>query len=220
MVFLKEDTIAPILSKVYTGRQHTLSPNVNLGINPFPLSILPAQFTFLPLIQLQTVRKLIPVARFNVPMIRSDDENVTPTPTEDGSEDDMMDSVARLAGYIAAGEIYSSLRPELIRIIREESRGGDAIGEFKRIEQRSHRRWLGMEVPEIERTESIVSESESVRKVRSGESRESKSGNSEVSKSSASLDGQVQVPEKGDAALDKVQLKKEVACWWGRKSAD
>ena len=220
MVFLKEDTIAPILSKVYTTRQHTLSPTINLGINPFPLSILPAQFTFLPLIQLQTVRKLIPVARFNVPMVRSQDENLTPTPTENGSQDDIMDSVARVAGYIAAGDTYISLRPELIRVIQEQNRGGDAVLDFKRMEQRSHRRWLGMEVPEIERTESIVSDHESVRKVRSGESRESKSGNSEISKSSASLDGQVQVPEKGDAALDKVQLKREVACWWGRKSAD
>ena len=220
MIFVKEETITPILSKVYTGRQHLLSPTVNLGVNPYPLSILPAQFTFLPLIQLQTVRKLMPVARFNVPMIQLRDDNTTPKLTDNGSEDDLMDSVARVAGYIAAGETYSSLRPELIRVIKEQNRGGDALGEFKRIEQRSHRRWLGMEFPETEGTDSIVSDYESVRKVRSGESKESKSGNSEISKNSASLDGQIQVPEKGDATLDKVQLKKEVGCWWGRKSAD
>ena len=211
MVFSKEDTIAPLLSKVYTGRQHTLSPTVDLGINPLPLSILSAQFTFLPLIQLHTARKLIPVARFNVPMIRLDEK----TPTSD----DVTDSVARLAGYIAANEIYISLKPELLRVIKEQNRG-DAYGEFRRIEQRSHRRWLGMEIPDHEKMESIISDYESVRKVPSGESAQAKSVNTELSKSSNSFDGQVQSAEKGDAALDKVQLRKEVGAWWGRKSAD
>ena len=213
MVFNKEDTIAPILSKVYTGRQCSLSSTVDLGINPFPLSILSAQFTFLPLVQLHTTRQLIPVARFNVPMIRSDDE----TPSET-TPDDVTDSVARLAGYIAANEIYISLKPELVRIIKEQN-CGDAYGEFKRIEQRS-RRWLGMEIPEPERTDSIISEEEGVRKVLSGESTRAKSVNSELSKSSNIFDFQVQSAEKGDAALDKVQLRREVGAWWGRKSAD
>ena len=210
MVYTKEDTIGPLLSKVYTGRQHTLSPAVDLGINPYPLSILSAQFTFLPLVQLHTLRHLIPVARFNVPMIQSD---------EDASQtEDITDSVARLAGYIAAGETYISLKPELVRIIKEQNRG-DAYGEFKRIEQKSHRRWLGMEVPEIERTDSVVS-GYSVGKLRSGESGRAKSLSSELSKSSSSLDGQIQNAEKRDAALDKVQLRREVGAWWGRKAAD
>src|ERR1700677_385648 len=69
-VHSKEDTIAPLLSKVYTHPPHTSSGN--LGINPLPLSILSAQFTFLPLIQMQTVRNFIPIARFNVPMIHTE----------------------------------------------------------------------------------------------------------------------------------------------------
>jgi hypothetical protein len=210
MVYSKEDTIGPLLSKVYTGRQHTLSPTVDLGINPFPLSILSAQFTFLPLVQLQTLRHLIPVARFNVPMIRTEDNPSPPV--------DITDSVAILAGYIAAGEIYISLKPELVRIIKEENRG-DAYGEFKRIEQKSHRRWLGMEVPEIEGTDFLVSD-QNLRKIGSRESTKRKSVNSEISKSSASLNGQVQSSEKGDAALDQVQLRREVGAWWGRKTAD
>jgi len=211
MVFSKEDTIAPLLSKVYTGRQHTISPTIDLGINPLPLSILSAQFTFLPLTQLHTARKLIPIARFNVPMIRLDDK----TPTSD----DVTDSVARLAGYIAANETYISLKPELLQIIKEQNRS-DAYGELKRIEQRSHRRWLGMDIPDHDRTESVISDYESVRKVRSGESARAQSVNSELSRRSNSLDGQVQSAEKGDAALDKVQLRKEVGAWWGRKLAD
>ena len=213
MVFSKDDTIAPLLSKVYTGRQHTISPTVDLGINPLPLSILSAQFTFLPLTQLHTARKLIPVARFNVPMIRLDDK------TQRATSDDVTDSVARLAGYIAANETYISLKPELLRIIKEQNRS-DAYGELKRIEQRSHRRWLGMDIPDHDRTESVISDYESVRKVRSGESAHAQSVNSELSRRSNSFDGQVQSAEKGDAALDKVQLRKEVGAWWGRKLAD
>jgi len=130
---------------------------------------------------------------------------------------DITDSVARLAGYIAAGEIYISLKPEIVRIIKEENRG-DAYGEFKRIEQKSHRRWLGMD-PEIERTDSLVND-QSIRKVGSGESVKRKSVNSELSRSSASLNGQVQIAEKGDATLDKVQLRREVGAWWGKKAAN
>jgi len=217
MVYNKEDTIAPLLSKVYTERQHNLSPSVDLGINPFPLSILSAQFTFLPLTHLQTARQLIPVARFNVPMIRTDNSPASTT------QEDITDSVARLAGYIAAGETYRSLKPELVRILSQQ-KSGDAFGEFKRIEQKSHRRWLGMEIQE--RSDSIISDSESVQKTRSGESGETRSTtrtrsvNSEMSKSSVNLDGQVQSAEKGDAALDKVQLRREVGAWWGRKTAD
>ena len=214
MVISKEDTIAPVLSKMYTGRQHTLSPTVDLGINPLPLSILSAQFTFLPLTQLHTARKLIPVARFNVPMIRLDED----TPRET-TPDDVTDSVARVAGYIAAGETYISLKPELLRIIKEQNRG-DAYGEFKRIEQRSHRRWLGMAIPDHERAESVISDYESVRKVLSSESAKAKSVNSELPKSSNILDGQLPNAEKGDAALDKVQLRREVGAWWGMKSAE
>jgi len=218
MVYVKEDTIAPILSKVYTSRQHTLSPTVDLGINPFPLSILSAQFTFLPLTNLHTTRQLIPVARFNVPMIRTDS-------SPPSTEEDITDSVARLAGYISAGETYHSLKPELVRILSLQ-KSGDAYGEFKRMEQNSHRRWLGMEL-HPERNDSIISDSESVRKVKSGESggtgggnTKTKSVSSELSKSSASLDGQIQSAEKGDAALDKVQLRREVAAWWGKKATD
>jgi hypothetical protein len=211
MVLSKEDTIAPVLSKMYTGRKHTLSPTVDLGINPLPLSILSAQFTFLPLTQLHTARKLIPLARFNIPMIRLDE--TTP------ASDDVTDSVARLAGYIAANEIYIALKPELLRIIKQQNRG-DAYGELKRIEQRSHRRWLGMEIPEHERRESVISDHESVRKVLSSESTKAKSVNSELSKSSNILDGQVPSSEKGYAASDKVQLQREVGAWWGMKSAE
>ena len=217
-MFSKEDTIAPILSKVYTIRQHTLSPSIKLGINPFPLSILPAQFTFLPLTQLHTVRRLIPVARFNVPMIRSDDEPPSGS-TQAAGCNDTSESIARLAGYVFAGEIYSSLKPELLRLIREQTRG-DANGELRRIEQRSSQRWLGMGTPESERKNSVGSDSDSVRKVRSRESAKTKSINSERSKSSASFDGLIQSPERGDAVLDKVQLRREVGAWWGRKTAD
>lgn len=238
-VFSKEDTIAPLLAKVYTARQHTLSPSINLGINPFPLSILPAQFTFLPLVQLHTLRRLIPVARFNVPLLRTPtaDSDDNPT-TEDNSGEDVEDSLARVMGYIAAGETYKSLRPDLIRLLREGTI--DPLGEFRKIEQRSHRRWLNMDVPD-ERSPSIGSETSAVKRTLTKDSaatnhsvatkdsalsRESvaESGGKSIAesvgtRSSGSWEvGHVQSAEKGDAALDRVQLRREVGAWWGIKS--
>jgi hypothetical protein len=212
MVLGKEDTIAPILSKVYTGNENTSS--VNLGINPYPLSILSAQFTFLPLTQLHTTRNLIPVARFNVPMT-----NPTTNIPVDSTTDTISESVARVAGYIAAGETYSSLKPELLRIINESGKQ-DAYAEYRRIELKSHQKWMGMEFADRERTDSVVSDFESVRRFKSGESTNAKSVNSDGARSSGSLEGYVQVAERGEAAEDRVQLKKEVGAWWGRKCAD
>jgi hypothetical protein len=213
MVLGKEDTIAPILSKVYTGSQHT-SSSVNLGINPYPLSILSAQFTFLPLTQLHTIRNLIPVARFNVPMTHS------PTNGADPPSDTLSESVARVAGFIAAGDTYSSLKPELLRIIRESGKP-DADSELRRIELKSHQKWMGMDIPETrERTDSVVSDFESVRRLKSGESAIAKSVSSEGARSVGSVEGYVQVAEKGEAASDKVHLKREVGAWWGKKCAE
>jgi hypothetical protein len=211
VVFFKEDTIAPILSKVFTEKKHSLSPAVDLGINPFPLSILPGQFTFLPLTQLHRIRNLIPFARYNVPLIQKDDAP---------SNEDISESVARVAGYIASRDTYVSLKSELIRVL-EQQNCGDAYGEFRRIERRSVRRWLEMDrQPDIERADSITSDHDSVRGSRSGESAKAESVSSEQSKSSASLEGQVQNEEKGDATFRKVVLKREVGGWWGRKTAD
>jgi hypothetical protein len=216
IVFSKGDTIAPILSKVYTGKQHNVSPTVNLGINPYPVAILGAQFTFLPLTQLHTERHLIPLARFDVPMIRPvQNSNLAPCRTSD----DINDSVAILAGYITSGEMYSSLKSELLRVIREQN-GGDAHGEFKRIEQRSHQRWLGLEVPNNDLSNFITSDHESIRKVRRSASPRPRSINLEIPRSSRSVDSPVQVAERGDVALDKVQLRREVCGWWGRKAND
>jgi hypothetical protein len=257
MVFSKEDTIAPLLAKVYTARQHSLSPTINLGINPLPLSILPAQFTFLPLVKVHTIRRLIPVARFNVPMIRVDDpstlhqdQNKDAAQEKEKNEEDVEDSIARVMGYISACEIYKSLRPDLLRLLRESNKT-DAFGELTKIEQRSHRRWLAMDVPfnEVsERSGSVGAESEvsalgvkrvtttsSVATKESGMSKESVgsvAGESVVSagsRSSGSWDGaaagtvawnSVQTAERGDAALDKVQLRREVGAWWGIKDAN
>jgi hypothetical protein len=212
MVLAKEDTIAPILSKVYTGNENTSS--INLGINPYPLSILSAQFTFLPLTQLHTIRNLIPVTRFNVPMT-----NPTTNIPIDSTSDTISESAARVAGYIASGETYSSLKPELLRIIKETGKP-DAYTEFRRIELKSHQKWMGMDYPERERTDSVVSDFESIRRLKSGESAIAKSVSSEGARSAESLEGYVQVAEKGEAAGDKVQLKREVGAWWGRKCAD
>lgn len=208
--------MAPFLSKVFTNRHHTLSPSVHLGINPFPLSILPAQLTFLPLTQLHTIRHFIPVARFNVPMVRPENEPM-PKSTQNGESGDLAESVATVAGYVSAGETYSSLKPELVRVIREENRG-DAYNEYRRIERRSAQKWLSMEIPDMERRGSVVS-TESVRKVRSGESAKPKSIESEQSRSSSSLDCHTQISER-DVGLEKVQLKKEVGAWWGKKTGD
>jgi len=241
LVFSKEDTIAPLLAKVYTERQHTLSPAINLGINPLPLSILPAHFTFLPVIKLHTIRRLIPVARFNVPMIRPDDS--PPDQQRADRTDEVEDSVARVMGYISAGETYKSLRPDLLRLLRESNKT-DALGEFKKIEQRSHRRWLAMDIPMEagERSHSLGAESESstgvVRKAMSAMTKESIGKDSvsvaesvvSGSRSSGSWEGSaggaghglavVQSAERGEAALDKVRLRREVGGWWGIKAAD
>ena len=244
LVFSKEDTIAPLLAKVYTERQHTLSPSINLGINPLPLSILPAHFTFLPVVKLHTIRRLIPVARFNVPMIRADDSS--PDQRRADGMDDVEDSVARVMGYISAGETYKSLRPDLLRLLRESNKT-DALGEFKKIEQRSHRRWLAMDIPMEggERSHSLGAESESstgmVRKAMTNYSavRKESVGKDSVSiaesgvsgsRSSGSWEGSaagaghgfpvVQSAERGEAALDKVQLRREVGGGGGIKAAD
>jgi hypothetical protein len=185
-------------------------------MNPYPLSILPAIMTFLPLTGVHNIRRLIPVARFNVPMLREKKDTVE-------TAEDFQDSVARLAGYIASRETYHSLKPNLIDSIRKElDGGGDAEGRFRRIEKRSHRRWLGMEVPQdLDRTDSLASDPDNVtQRTKSGESSKPKSINSEQSRSSISLDsGQIQTAERGDAALDKVQLRKEVGAWWGRRAS-
>ena len=215
LIFSKGDTIAPVLLKVYTGKQHNISPTVSLGINPYPVAILSAQFTFLPLIQLRTERHLIPLAPFNVPMIRSEQN---PNSVPHGTSDDINDSVGKLAGYIASGETYSSLKSELLQVIREKNRG-DAYSEFKRIEQRSHRMWLGMELPDHD-SDSVMSGMESMRKVRSGKSPRPRSVSPEFSKSSKSFDVTYRGIEKENAALVKGQLRREVCAWWGRKASD
>jgi hypothetical protein len=210
-VFNKEDTIAPLLSKVYTGRQRS-SSSQELGINPFPLSILAAQMTFLPLTNLHTERNWIPVSRYNVPLLRSDQSDGSSK--DENSTDTLKESVAQVAGHITTADTWSSLKPDLVHVLQSQFRG-DAYAEIRRMERRSHRRWLGMENPEQEKPESVGGDYESVMKIHSGGSSNSKSGHSERSASSAS--GEVQHPHP---VLDKVELRKEVGAWWGRKSAD
>ena len=179
-------------------------------------------------------------------MIRPDES--PPDQERADDVDDVEDSVARVMGYISAGEIYKSLRPDLLRLLRESNKT-DALGEFKRIEQRSHWRWLAMDIPLEggEQARSFGAESESstgmVRGVmtnHSGMTKESiakdtvsvaESGVS-GSRSSGSWEGSgggggagyghavVQSAERGEAALDKVQLRREVGGWWGIKAAD
>jgi hypothetical protein len=131
--------------------------------------------------------------------------------------DDVSDSVARVEGYVGAEETFSSLKSELLHLLKEQSRG-DAEGELRRIERRSHRRWMGFDSNETDLADSVLSDYESLRKVRSGSSSGEKSIPSERSKSSASLN--VQNVGKSSDDLCKVQLKKEVGAWWGRKCAD
>jgi hypothetical protein len=61
-----------------------------------------------------------------------------------------------------------------------------------------------------------LSDQESLQKVASGESSAGRSRMSDRSKSSASLN----VQSVANDEVAKVQLKKEVGAWWGRKCAD
>ena len=175
--------------------------------------------TFLPLTNLHTERTWMPVLRYNVPMIRTDSTNDPGSPNQDDIPDSLEESVSRVAGYISAGDIYSSLKPELLRILQSQFRG-DAYGEYRRIETRSHRKWLGMEdMSDRERAGSVVSDQESVKKIPSAGSSGSnaKRSQSERSLSVASVDTQV---GGGEGVGDQVQLRKEVGAWWGRKTGD
>jgi hypothetical protein len=220
IVFNKDDTISPLLSKVYTGRQRSSSTLQELGINPFPLSILSAQMTFLPLTNLHTERSWLPVSRFNVPLLRSDHTN----DSQEETQHELKDSVAQVAGYIITADTWLALRPELVRVLQSEFRG-EAYNELKRMERKSHQRWLGMENDGRERSGSIVSDYESVKKILSGESATSKSGVSERSMSSSMVGDPQATPTApahtpNNPVFDKVELRKEVGVWWGKKTAD
>jgi hypothetical protein len=142
------------------------------------------------------------------------EQATTGDPSIDAGIHGINDSVASVAGYIAAGETYSSLKPELISIIKEQGRA-DAYGEFRRIERLSHQRWLGMERAR-KRSESVISDFESVRKVHSGGSSNAKSIASEGSHRLAGVNG-VNGERGSDNVSEPAQLKREVGAWWGRK---
>lgn len=214
----KEPSIAPILSELFTGRQSTASSLVDVGINPYPLSILSAQVTFLPLTQLHSVRSLLPVSRFNVPTVHPERSGISDASTG-GVSHCIEESVASVAGYIAAGDTYISLKPELIRVLEEQGRA-DAYEEFRRIERITHRRWLGMETART-RSESVTSDFESARKVQSGESTRTKSISSEEATNVGNVNGFHGERGPGpDSGLEKARLSKEVGAWWGRKCPD
>jgi hypothetical protein len=141
-------------------------------------------------------------------------QTTTGEPSIDGVTHGIDDSLASVAGYIAASDTFSSLKPELITIIKEQGRA-NAYGEFRRIERLTHQRWLGMEIAR-KRSESVISDFESVRKVHSGSSSNAKSITSEESHRHASISNCNE--EKGsDNDLERAQLKREVGAWWGRK---
>ena len=216
MVHAKDDTIASLLSKVYTGLRQTSLSSHNIGVNPLPLSILSAGFTFLPLVQLRTARNFIPIARFNVPFLNSDGSTSYVKLGEDVDED----SVARVAGYVASGDTYSSLRQEIIRLLKTSTKE-NPDREYRRIERQNHKKWLGMDSVDSEGVESISSDQDSLRKVRSEASSVDKSTESGGATSSASSNVQMQSGMKPiEDGITKVQLKKEVGAWWGRKCAD
>jgi len=223
IVFNKDDTIAPILSKVYTGRQLSSSTQ-ELGINPLPLSILSAQMTFLPLTNLHTERSWMPVSRYDVPLLRTDQSNGS---SNDEEPKKLKDSVAQVSGYIATADTWLALRPELVRVLQSQYRG-DAYNEIRRMERRSHQRWLGMSIEkgEHERPGSVLSDYDSVRKTYSGESSMSKSGLSEKSTAESVSGDQTQqstpTASQPQSSLlpDKVEMRKEVGAWWGKKTAD
>jgi hypothetical protein len=198
-VFNTHDTIAPILSKIYTSAQHSLPTQTKLGINPFPLSILPAQLTFLPLVSMQSEKRLVPVARFNVPMLREHGTSI---------DEVVEESVARTMGYVAGGETYSSLKPALLGALRDVV--GDVEGEFRKFERRSATKWIGMEVDKDER---VGSEGESPKKVK----RRSGEGSSGVDVEGL---GNAGVATEGGGASVGMQLRREVGAWWGRKIAE
>jgi len=231
-VFSKDDTVAPILQKVFTEREHTYnqSQHIKLGINPFPLSILSAVFTFLPLSHVQMERHLMPIARYNVPLIKKEDDSTSSTGSAtrispDTTQVDVQDSVARLNGYLAAMETYSSLKPALLHILQKEERANPYL-EFRRIEHRSHRKWLGMDIPEFDddHDTSTLRSQGSISASGSGGAavEKRKSVHSEVSKGSGSgsMEGPVPIVEREEGEMNRIQLKREVAAWWGRKSAD
>jgi len=130
--------------------------------------------------------------------------------------DPSEESLARAVGYISAADTYSSLKPELIRIIQSEHRG-DAYEEFRKMERRNYRKWLNMDhTLDPERlSDSVVTEVDPARNV-SEEKGKAKSVVSERSASSKNLDAGSQSSE----GVDRVLLKKEVGAWWGIKCPD
>jgi hypothetical protein len=192
----RDDTIGPLLLKLFTETRHSLSPTVELGINPYPLSIVSAQLTFLPLGHLHTRRVLVPVSRYNEPLLRPDSASPKETTPSD-------DSVARVVGYISAAETYSSLKPQLVRIIQLQH-GGNAYEEFRRMERRNHQKWLAMDHGSDPDHPDTV-ESEPMRTA-SGSKAKSVVSDRSADTRSQSSDGP-----------DRVLVKKEVGAWWGTK---